>query len=224
MPFRFQFPEEKFKVRKAHDFDELRFVATGSLMDMRKGQYPVLYALLDFYHNHYKPSPEKYRNFHVEFIGAYEKSDLGMHSAYHVKNIKKQFDLSALGLGNHYSITATMSHEKAIEKIEKANITICYSLHEALPIFVYEGMAAGHPLIRNESPGQEEQLVDGENGFAVSSKDFAGLVEVIEELLNKNKTSNEDLAKMSKLSNEIAQKATSNEYSIIEDIRNAVER
>lgn len=224
MSFPFIFPKEKFKARSAHDFNELRFVTTGSLMDMRKGQYPMLYAFLDFFHNYYKKSPEDYRNFHLEFIGAYEKSDEGPRAAYHVKNIKKQFDLSALGLGNHFSITPSMSHEKAVEKIESANVTVCYSLYEALGIFVYEGMATGHPIIRNESAGQEEQLIDGKNGFAVSTKDFAGLVEVIEKMLNKTKTSNAELAKMSKLSSEIAQKATVSNYSIIDDIKNVTER
>jgi glycosyltransferase involved in cell wall biosynthesis len=223
MPFPFIFPEDKFKARAAADFDELRFVTIGSLMDMRKGQYPMLYAFLDFYHNYYKKYPEDYRNFHLEFIGAYEKSDLAQRAAYHVKNIKKQFDLSALGLGDHFSITATMSHEHAIQKIEAANVTICYSLYEALGIFVYEGMATGHPIIRNESAGQEEQLVDGKNGFAVSSNDFAGLVEVIEKMLNKTKTSNNDLAQMSKFSREIAHKATASNYFIIQDILDALE-
>lgn len=224
MPFAFIFPKDKFKVLTADKFNDLRFVATGSLMDMRKGQYPVLYAFLDFYHNYYKKAPQDYRDFHLEFIGAYEKSDLGPRAAYHVKNIKKQFELSAQGLDGHFSITASMSHEKAIEKIEKANVTICYSLYEALGIFVYEGMAAGHPIIRNESAGQEEQLIDGRNGFAVSSKDFGGLVNVIEKMLNKNKTSNAELAKMSKVSNEIAKKATISEYFVIDDINDTFTR
>ena len=223
MTFPFNFPKDRFKTRSANDFNELRFVTTGSMMDMRKGQYPLVYAFLDFYHNYYKTSPEDYRNFHLELIGAYEKSDLEPQAAYHVKNIKKQLDLSAAGLDDHFSMTFGLPHEKALEKIEAANVTICYSLYEALGIFVYEGMATGHPIIRNESAGQEEQLIDGKNGFAVSSKDFAGLVEVIEKMLNKKKTSNEDLAKMSKLSNDIAQKATVNEYSMINEIHKAIE-
>lgn len=218
MPFPFLFPKDKFRSRNPEDFNKLTFVTTGSLMDMRKGQYPVLYAFLDFYHNHYKKSPQKYRDFFVEFIGAYEKSDLGPRAAYHVRNIKRQFDLSAAGLEAHFGITPSLPHYKAIEKIEQANITICYSLFEALGIFVYEGMATGHPIIRNESAGQEEQLVEGKNGFGVSSKDFPGLVEVIEKLLNKKKTTNAELSEMSSLSMEIAKKATDNDYTIIDDI------
>lgn len=220
MPFPFLFPSEKFNVRAPEDFRSLRFITTGSLMDMRKGQYPVLYAFLDFYHNYYLKAPKIYRDFQLEFIGAYEKSDLGSQAAYHVKNIKKQVDLSASGLDGHFKITPSMSHEKAIEMIEAANVTICYSLFEALGIFVYEGMATGHPIIRNESAGREEQLIDGKNGYAVSSSDFAGLVVVIEKMLSKKKTSDAELVEMSARSNEIARRATKRDYSIIDDIEN----
>ncbi len=218
MPFPFLFPLNKFRVRTIEEFNSLRFVTIGSLMDMRKGQYPILYAFLTFYNDYYKKSPDDYRDFHLEFIGAYEKSDIGPSAAYHVKNIKEQIDLSAKGLDDHFSITLSLPHDKAIQRIEKANVTICYSLYEALGIFVYEGMAVGHPIIRNESAGQEEQLIDGKNGFAVSNNNFAGLVEVIEKMLNKKKMTNQDLVNMSKLSNEIAKKATTNKYMVIDDI------
>lgn len=218
MTFPFRFPNEKFKVCKSADFNELRFISTGSMMDMRKGQYPILFAFLDFYHNNFKKSPELYRNFHIDFIGAYEKSDLGPEAAYHVRNILRQFKMSAAGLEEHFSMSPGLSHTKALQRIEAANVTICYSLFEALGIFVYEGMAVGHPIIRNESAGQAEQLVNGENGYGVSSDDFAGLVSVIEEMLNKDKTSNEKLVKMSKLSSLIAKRATTQDFFIIEDI------
>jgi glycosyltransferase involved in cell wall biosynthesis len=218
MLFRFLFPENKFKVRKESDFNELRFISTGSLMDMRKGQYPILYAFLDFYHNRYKKNPSNYRTFRLEFIGAFEKSDLSMHAPYHIQNIMKQLEVSAEGLGDHFSILPGMSRENAWKAIEEANVTICYSLLEAMGIFVYEGMATGHPIIRNDSAGREEQLREGKNGYGVSNNDFAGLVDVIEKLLNKKTTSNADLVKMSKLSNEIAKKATKSEYQIIDEL------
>jgi glycosyltransferase involved in cell wall biosynthesis len=218
MPFKFNFTDTEFRNISKDSFDELRFVTTGSLMDMRKGQYPILYAFLDFYHNFYVKAPEKYRKFHLHFLGAYEKGDIGLQAPYHIRNIKQQLDLSATGLKNHFSITAMKSHDDALKSIKASNVTICYSLGEALPIFVYEGMAYGHPIIRNEAAGQEEQLVEGKNGYGVSSDDFAGFVDVIEKMLNKSKTSNEVLSSMSQLSNKIAKKATNNQYQIIEEI------
>ncbi len=218
MPFRFLFPEDKFMVRSAADFDTLRFTTTGSLMDMRKGQYPILYAFLDFYHNYYIKNPAGYREFHLSFIGAYEKSDLSQHAPYHIQNIMKQLEVSAKGLGDRFSLLPGMSHDAAIDAIATANVSICYSLLEAMGIFVYEGMATGHPIIRNESAGQDEQLLEGKNGFAVSNDDFVGLVDTIEKMLNKSKTTNDDLAKMSKVSNEIAKKATDCQYGMLQEI------
>ncbi len=224
MPFRFQFPADRFQVRKADDFDELRFITTGSLMDMRKGQYPIVYAFLDFYHNYYLKNPSAYRKFHLKFIGAYEKSDLGPQAAYHIKNIMRQLELSAKGLGDMFSMTPSLSHDAAIDEICKANVTMCYSLHEALPIFIYEGMAAGHPIVRNEAAGNEEQLIEGKNGYGVSSEDFVGFVETIERMLSKDKTSNADLAAMSKASNALAQEATHNEYSLLTELVEVIKK
>lgn len=215
--FPFKIPERYFKPKGPEDFNRLHFTITGSLMDMRKGQYPLLYAFLDFYHNKYTQNPEKYRDFKIEFIGAYEKSDLTQDAAYHVRNILKQFTISAKPLGDRFVLLPGLTHKEALERIEAANITVCYSLSEALGIFVYEGMANGHPIIRNESAGQEEQLMDGENGLAVSSDDFPGLVDAIETILNKSKTTNQALADMSKKSLALAQEATKKDFSRITD-------
>ena len=218
MPFRFLFSDNDFRIRNPGDFDNISFVSTGSLMDMRKGQYPILYAFLDFYHNCYIKNPDDYRNFDIKFIGAYEKFDLSKNAPYHIQNIMSQFSLSAHNLDDHIIILPSMSHDDAISEIKKSDFTICYSLHEALPIFVYEGMAAGHPIIRNDCAGKEEQLIENENGFAVYSDDFSGLVDTIEKILNKSKTSNKKLSEMSSISNKIAKKATKNTYQIIDEI------
>lgn len=218
MPFRFIFPNSEFRILKEDDFDKLKFTLTGSMMDMRKGQYPVLYAFLDFYHNCYEKRPDKYRDFSIEFIGAYEKSDLSLNAPYHIQNVIKQFKLSAEGLGDRFSIKPSMPHTQALREIESSNITICYSMSEAMGIFVYEGMAYGHPIIRNDSAGMEEQLVEGKNGYGVSSKDFPGLVAAIEKLSNRKKTSSSKLAKMSQESNKLAKKATECEYQIVDEL------
>lgn len=218
MLFRFQFPENMFRVREESDFDSLRFTTTGSLMDMRKGQYPVVYAFLDFYHNFYKKDPEAYRDFHLELIGAFDKGDSDPSAPYHIRNILKQLQTSAAALGDRFTMTPTLSHEEALEAIDRSNVTICYSLLEAMGIFVYEGMATGHPIIRNDSAGQEEQLVDGKNGYAVANSDFAGLVDTIERMLNKRKTTNEALVEMSESSNKIARNASVHEYQLIDEL------
>ena len=79
-------------------------------------------------------------------------------------------------------------------------------------------MAFGHPIIRSEASGAEEQLDGGSTGWAVSTEDLSTLVNAIEELLNKDKTSVDSLIKMSKASNKIALNNIENNYSIVSDI------
>lgn len=213
MPFRFVFSEEDFAIKPAKEFDDkIKFIITGAVSDGRKGQLPVLYAFLDFYNNRYLSNTEKYRDFELKYIGV----DGGY--------IEKQMQLSGAGLGNKLNIIGKLSHKDALNEIKKSNMTICYSVHEAMGIFVYEGMSYGHPIIRNEAAGQEEQLIEGVDGFGVDSKDFAGLVSVIDRILDKNQTSSALLAKMSKESNKIAKKATVANYYIIDEIKKTFNR
>ncbi len=208
MEFRFNFPLGKFRTLSPVDFtDKLNFILPGSVLDARKGQLPILYAFLDFYDNYYKKNPEKYRDFSLKFVGVDGDNF-----------VIKQLKLSAKGLGERVKIIGKVPREKSLEYISDSNITICYSIHEAMGIFVYEGMAFGHPIIRNEAAGQEEQLIEGKNGFGVESDDFNGLVCVLEKILNREKVSDEELADMSKVSSDIAKQATKKVFYIIDDI------
>lgn len=207
MTFRFDFPTERFSVKEASDFEKLDFVVTGAVSDGRKGQLPILYAFLNFYNNFYKKNPENYRDFSLKFIGVDE-----------VGYIKKQMEVSAEGLGEKCEIIGQIPRAKVLDLVEKANMTICYSYHESMGIFVYEGMAFGHPIIRNDCYGQEEQLIEGENGWAVTNADYQTLCDAIEETLNLSKTSNEKLAEFSKVSVEIAERATQNQYFLVDEI------
>lgn len=220
MPFRFLLDESYFAEKQTKDFEKIKFVSIGSLMDMRKGQYPILYAFLDFYNNYFLKDPKKYRDFEVNFLGAYSLVDETDAAPYHIRNILEQFRESAKGLGEHLSIQPAMNHDSALGEIQKSNVTICYSLKEALPIFVYEGMAMGHIVIRNDAPGCKEQLIEGKNGNGIFTKkdNFESLVSAIETLANRKKTSDEQLAKMSTKSVDIAEKATKNNYYVIDEI------
>ena len=208
MNFRFDFPSNRFAVKDPEDFEKLDFIVTGAVSDGRKGQLPILYAFLNFYNNFYKKNPKAYRDFSLKFIGVDEAG-----------YIKKQMEVSAKGLGGKCEIVGQIPRAKVLDFVEEANMTICYSYHESMGIFVYEGMAFGHPIIRNDCYGQEEQLIDGGNGWAVRNDDYQTLCDVIEESLNLEKTSNDKLAKMSKVSEEIAEKATHSEYFVIDEIK-----
>lgn len=208
MNFRFDFPSDRFVVKDPEDFEKLDFVVTGAVSDGRKGQLPILYAFLNFYNNFYKKNPKAYRDFSLKFIGVDEAG-----------YIKKQMEVSAKGLDGKCEIVGQIPRAKVLDFVEEANMTICYSYHESMGIFVYEGMAFGHPIIRNDCYGQEEQLIDGGNGWAVRNDDYQTLCDAIEESLNLEKTSNDKLAKMSKVSEEIAEKATHSEYFVIDEIK-----
>lgn len=208
MNFRFDFPSDRFAVKDPEDFEKLDFVVTGAVSDGRKGQLPILYAFLNFYNNFYKKNPKTYRDFSLKFIGVDEAG-----------YIKKQMEVSAKGLDGKCEIVGQIPRAKVLDFVEEANMTICYSYHESMGIFVYEGMAFGHPIIRNDCYGQEEQLIDGGNGWAVRNDDYQTLCDAIEESLNLEKTSNDKLAKMSKVSEEIAEKATHSEYFVIDEIK-----
>jgi glycosyltransferase, family 1 len=208
MNFRFDFPSDRFAVKDPEDFEKLDFVVTGAVSDGRKGQLPILYAFLNFYNNFYKKNPKIYRDFSLKFIGVDEAG-----------YIKKQMEVSAKGLDGKCEIVGQIPRAKVLDFVEEANMTICYSYHESMGIFVYEGMAFGHPIIRNDCYGQEEQLIDGGNGWAVQNDDYQTLCDAIEESLNLEKTSNDKLAKMSKVSEEIAEKATHSEYFVIDEIK-----
>lgn len=216
MTFRFLLDEKFFSEKDKDDFKKLKFTSVGSLMDMRKGQYPILYAFLDFYNNFYLKYPKKYRDFEIDFLGAYNLADETDAAPYHIRNILEQFRKSATGLGDHVKILPVMNHGDALDEIKKKNVTICYSLKEAMGIFVYEGMAMGHVIIRNETPGLEEQL--DKNGLFASSNNFGDLVLAIEKLANTEKTSDAELLEMSSKSVEIAKEATENKYFVIEEI------
>lgn len=208
MNFRFDFPSDRFAVKDPEDFEKLDFIVTGAVSDGRKGQLPILYAFLNFYNNFYKKNPKTYRDFSLKFIGVDEAG-----------YIKKQMEVSAKGLDGKCEIVGQIPRAKVLNFVEEANMTICYSYHESMGIFVYEGMAFGHPIIRNDCYGQEEQLIDGGNGWAVRNDDYQTLCDAIEESLNLEKTSNDKLAKMSKVSEEIAEKATHPEYFVIDEIK-----
>lgn len=208
MNFRFDFPSDRFAVKDPEDFEKLDFIVTGAVSDGRKGQLPILYAFLNFYNNFYKKNPRIYRDFSLKFIGVDEAG-----------YIKKQMEVSAKGLDGKCEIVGQIPRAKVLDFVEEANMTICYSYHESMGIFVYEGMAFGHPIIRNDCYGQEEQLIDGGNGWAVRNDDYQTLCDAIEESLNLEKTSNDKLAKMSKVSEEIAEKATHSEYFVIDEIK-----
>ena len=93
-----------------------------------------------------------------------------------------------------------------------------FSIADSLSMVTFEGMSFGHPIIRSEASGQDEQLSIGRNGWLARTTNWLDLVDSIEDVLNKNKTPNSKLAKMSEESIKIAKKNHSSTYRILNDI------
>jgi glycosyltransferase involved in cell wall biosynthesis len=195
--------EPKFhRVLKSNDFkDKLSFVLSGTVGDGRKGQLPVFYAFAAFYEEFFKKDPDSYREFELVFVGIIQDF-LSRQLLKH----KEAFTPDRFTTYGH------VTKQENLAIVAKSNFTICYSIRECLPLFVFEGMISGHPLLRNDCSGVDEQLKDGENGYLVPGNDYRQLVETIERVLNKNTTSNEALAAMSQISYDMAKAQERNSY------------
>lgn len=209
LPYRLNVDAQYYSARQAADFDKLVFTLVGKTGEGLKGHLPILYALIDFQNTYYKKTPELYRDFELHFIALQEDY------------ISLQIKRHAGALGRHFKQSPPLDHAETLKRIQAGNITVCYSLRECLPVFVYEGMIMGHPILRNDVSGAEEQLKAGINGLSLDSNDFQQVVETFETILNVRKTPDSVLEKMSKRSYEIALQATKNSYDpIINALRN----
>jgi glycosyltransferase involved in cell wall biosynthesis len=202
--YRVNVPDKYHKTRTEKDFERLDFILPGMVGDGRKGQLPIIYAFIEFKQRYFDKDPDKYRDFSLTYIG--------MGSDFLSRQILKHTDK---GLGKRFRHYGKISHEACLDYVLDANFTVCYSMRECLPMFVYEGMIAGHPLLRNDSSGLEEQLVADKNGYYLDSKDFEQVVQTIEKACNKTKTTNDHLASMSKLSYGMASKLEHQSYDLI---------
>ncbi len=200
-PYKYEIAKRFQKVRTESDFNKLSFILPGTVGDGRKGQLPIMYALAAFARERYAENPKLYRDFELVYVGM--STDF----------LSRQILEHAPGLfGKRFKHYGHVSHDRSCELIMQSNITVCYSLGECLPLFVFEGMTAGHPILRNDSSGVDEQLFEGKNGFALDSKNFTKVIETFETVLNKQKTTNKQLADMSAYSHKIALQQADNSY------------
>lgn len=213
MPNRIDIDESTLFARKKDDFDKIDFVVTGT-PDARKGELDILYAFTSFYFNRYKGNENKYRDFTLTIVGLSDNFKDVYNKLY-----SDRVRAAAKALGDHVKLHGQVPEEKSLEIIKDSNVTILYSLYECLPRVVFDGLAYGHPVIRNDCSGAEEQLIDGVNGWKTNVEDWQGLVEAIDESLDKKKTSNQSLADMSQESMKIAKKYARAKYIVVDDIK-----
>jgi len=217
MPNRIDIDESTIFARKKSEFDTLNFVVTGT-PDARKGELDILYAFTSFYFNYYKGNEDKYRDFSLTIVGLSNDFRQVYNKLY-----SDRVRAAAKSLGDRVILHGHVPEEESLEIIKKNNMTILYSLYECLPRVVFDGLAYGHPVLRNDCSGYEEQLIDGVNGWKTSTENWQGLVEVIAESLDLKKTSNEKLASMSQESVKIAKKYAKSKYVVIDEIKSLLD-
>jgi len=216
MPNRIDIDERTMFSRKEGDFKEINFVVTGT-PDARKGELDILYAFTSFYFNHYVGNESKYRDFSLTIVGLSNNFKEVYNKLY-----SDRLRAAAKPLGDRVVFYGHVPEEESLDIIKKSNFTILYSLYECLPRVVFDGLAYGHPVLRNDCSGYEEQLIDGVNGWKTSTEDWQGLVNAIAEVLDKEKTSSVKLVSMSRESLKIAKKYAKSKYIIIDDIKSLI--
>lgn len=208
MPGHIYFNDKMFKQKAEKDFEIIKFVIVGS-REIRKGILNVLHALQTVEKYHIQKSPKKYRDFTLTIVG--DDHGYDFHNTF-IKNEAHYFQKRVKLLGDK-------SHNEIYNILADTNFTITYSLADSLSMVTFEGMAFGHPIIRSEASGQKEQLVIGRNGWLARTLNWGELVDAIEEVLNKEKTSNKRLAQMSYESIKIAKKNYISNYRMLDDIK-----
>jgi glycosyltransferase involved in cell wall biosynthesis len=194
-PYKFNLSDEYKIKRKLSDYDEIEFIANGSSGDSRKGFMSMLFAFREFLREYHLGNESKYRNFVLKLIGPGDHFE-----APQLKFIGEQL------LKGHFEFTGRQTRAQVLGKLKAANANVTYSVMEALPLSIMESMFMGHFLLRNSCSGLEEQLVEEKNGFLLPDQDIQGFVKIIEQVLNKEKTSNQKLLEMGRKSQEIVAK------------------
>lgn len=77
-----------------------------------------------------------------------------------------------------------LDHEQSIDLLRHADVVVCPSRDETMPIFLLEGMSLGKALISTDVGGVSEWLHEGQNALMVSPKNPAALSAAIARCIN----------------------------------------
>ncbi|HSH38610.1 MAG TPA: glycosyltransferase family 4 protein [Chthoniobacterales bacterium] len=85
-------------------------------------------------------------------------------------------------LGN-VELLGPVEHEQALQTMREADIVVCPSRDETMPIILLEAMSMGKATISFDAGGIHEWIADGTNGFLVPAQDTRGLAAAIERVV-----------------------------------------
>lgn len=194
--------DEHYKTpRTEKDYSSINFMLSGTPSDGRKGQLIALPAFQKFITTYFRDNPSQYRDFTLHFVGIGDD-----YVSTQIKSVGKAI------LSDRLHIHPTVPRSEALEITHKCNAVICCSLNETFALYVAEGMAMGHIVLRNNSAGVDEQLSQGKNGFYINSDDINQFADVIEKILNKKSLPDNKLQQMGAKSQEIIEAYSNNSY------------
>lgn len=201
LPLLVDVPNKYRAARTVSDYHDLRFFISGTPSDGRKGQLIAIAAFREFMTRFYEKQPKKYRDFSLHL--------LAIGDDYISQQIRW---IGGSLLGSHLNIYPSMPRAGALELTSKCNAVMCCSLNETFGLYVAEAMFMGHVVVRNDSAGVDEQLQEGVNGYLIDHTDVPKIADVLEKLLNKDKTSDKDLQRMGEASQKIISEFGKNDY------------
>lgn len=201
IPLLVDVPAKYQKVRSPQDFATVRFFLSGAAADGRKGQLIAIAAFQEFLSRYRAKNPKNYRDFSLTLLSVGED-----YISQQIRWIGNSL------LGKRLSVHAQVPREKALSIAAKCNAVICCSLNETFGLYVAECMHMGHVVLRNDAAGVDEQLQDGVNGYFINHRDVTEFAAVIERILNKQTTSNDQLQAMGKASQSIIGELDKTDY------------
>jgi glycosyltransferase involved in cell wall biosynthesis len=204
VPLRIDVTESLRGHRPPEDFQRIRFHLTGSAHDGRKGHAAALSAFQELVLTTDMTDRSRWRDFELHFFGLGD--DFMSSELRH---------LGAAVLQDRFATHQSAPHDSALRLMSKANVVLCCAIYEAFGLYISESMAMGHVVLRNSAAGQEEQLIDGENGLWIGDQDQERFVSCLRRILDRTALSEAELAKWSTRSTELAQASLTVDYGAL---------
>jgi glycosyltransferase involved in cell wall biosynthesis len=195
-------PDQYKTGKQLADFDTLDFFLSGTSTDGRKGQLLALSAFQAFLKGPYAKHPDAYRPFKLNLVAIGETDYISQQVRW----------IADSTLKDRVAIHKSLPKDQALQIAYDSNVVICCSLNETFGLYIAEGMLMGHVVLRNNCAGMSEQLLVGKNGYFIDHTDIEQFAGVIEQLLNKKTTSNEQLLAMSRKSQDIINRYSDTTY------------
>jgi glycosyltransferase involved in cell wall biosynthesis len=184
--------EKYLRPKVIQDFSTIDFLLSGTAGDGRKGQFLAISAFHLFMEQYYNKNPDNYRDFKLHLVAIGDDY------------VSSQIKWTATSLlEKRVKIYKPLPKDEALAITAVCDAVICCSLNETFGLYIAEGMLMGHIVLRNNSAGMVEQLIDGQNGYFIDHTDIHQFASAIEKLLNVRTNTDKELLKMSLKSQEI---------------------